>query len=169
MTGLVTQFDGADVRLQPVSKEAAAANVEVLKRQIARLQDRLKIAVIFGGSKSAPHAVINQTTNPRPWKSYESVARDIAQALRRIGFRHVELMPEDMSLGDRLRRAGTHLAWLNSGGVQGYNPACHAPAMLEMFGIPYVGHDPLVATILDNKHAFKAGADPAPASRPRRS
>src|SRR5438874_5371634 len=23
----------------------------------------------------------------------------------------------------------THLAWLNTGGVQGYNPACHAPAI----------------------------------------
>ena len=155
MTALVAQYDVANVRQQPLSIEAAAANVEVLKRQIARLQDRLKIAVIFGGSKSAPHAVINQTTNPKSWKSYESVAGDIANALRRIGFRHVELMPDDMSLGDQLRRAGTHLAWLNSGGVQGYNPASHASAMLEMFGIPYVGHDPLVATILDNKHTFK--------------
>src|SRR5258708_3719432 len=27
--------------------------------------------------------------------------------------------------------------------------------MLEMFGIPYVGHDPLAATSLDNKHTFK--------------
>src|SRR5260370_33789576 len=34
-------------------------------------------------------------------------------------------------------------------------PACQATAMLEMLGVPYVGHDPLVATILDNKHTFK--------------
>jgi D-alanine-D-alanine ligase len=27
--------------------------------------------------------------------------------------------------------------------------------MLEMFGVPYVGHDPSVATALDNKHHFK--------------
>jgi D-alanine-D-alanine ligase len=30
--------------------------------------------------------------------------------------------------------------------------------MLEMFGVPYVGHDPLTATTLDNKHAFKREA-----------
>jgi D-alanine-D-alanine ligase len=131
------------------------ANVEVLEAQIERLKRRVKLAVIFAGDKAASAAVINPTTNPRSWKSYETVAQDIAEALKQIGFHHVELMPDDMGLGDRLRRAGTHLAWLNTGGVQGYNPACHAPAMLEMFGIPYVGHDPLVATILDNKHTFK--------------
>ena len=30
--------------------------------------------------------------------------------------------------------------------------------MLEMLGVPYVGHDPLAATTLDNKHAFKREA-----------
>ena len=44
------------------------------------------------------------------------------------------------------------------GGVQGYNSTSHAPAMLEMLGMPYVGHDPLNATTLDNKHAFKREA-----------
>jgi D-alanine-D-alanine ligase len=154
-------FAGAQRRLEknlPTTlnaMEAPAANVEVLETQIARLRDRLKLAVIFGGQKSVPGAVINPSNNPRSWKSYEAVAQDIAAALKGVGFRHVELMPDDMMLGDRIRRTGTHLAWLNTGGVQGYNPACHAPAMLEMFGIPYVGHDPLVATILDNKHTFK--------------
>src|SRR5262249_43570904 len=52
----------------------------------------------------------------------------------------------------------THMAWLNTGGVQGYDPIAHAPAMLEMLGVPYVGHDPLTATTLDNKHAFKREA-----------
>jgi D-alanine-D-alanine ligase len=47
------------------------------------------------------------------------------------------------------------MAWLNSGGVQGYNSAAHASAILEMLGVPYVGHDPLTATTLDNKHVFK--------------
>ena len=31
----------------------------------------------------------------------------------------------------------------------------HAASTLEMVGIPYVGHDPLTAGILDNKHVFK--------------
>lgn len=133
----------------------AGASLDVLEAQIERLLGRMKLAVVFGGQKRDPDAVINPTINPRSWKSYESVAQDIADALKRIGFRHVELMPDDMRLGDRLRHAGIHLAWLNTGGVQGYNPACHAPAMLEMLGVPYIGHDPLVATILDNKHTFK--------------
>ncbi len=93
------------------------ASVEVLEAQIARLLNRMKLAVVFGGQKRDPAAVINPTINPRSWKSYESVAQDIAGSLRRIGFRHVELMPDDMRLGDRLRNAGIHLAWLNTGGV----------------------------------------------------
>ncbi len=128
------------------------------QEQIERLMPQLRIAVIFAGDKSAPGSVLYQASNTRSWKSYEAVARDIAGALERIGFRHVEVMPEDMHLAQRLRRGGTHLAWLNSGGVQGYNPAGHAPATLEMLGVPYVGHDPLTATTLDNKHAFKREA-----------
>jgi len=148
-------FERRQPRSMATSSAIVGASVEVLEAQIERLLGRVKLAVVFGGQKRDPAAVINPTTNPRSWKSYESVAQDIADSLRRIGFRHVELMPDDMRLGDRLRNAGTHLAWLNTGGVQGYNPACHAPAMLEMLGVPYVGHDPLVATILDNKHTFK--------------
>jgi D-alanine-D-alanine ligase len=51
------------------------------------------------------------------------------------------------------------MAWLNSGGVQGYNSAAHAAGLLESIGVPYVGHDPLTATTLDNKHAFKREAE----------
>ena len=148
-------FEARQPQPVPSAAPVGGASVEVLESQVARLLGCMKIAVVFGGQKLDPDAVINPTINPRSWKSYESVAQDIADALRRIGFRRVELMPDDMRLGDRLRQAGTHLAWLNTGGVQGYNPACHAPAMLEMLGVPYVGHDPLVATILDNKHTFK--------------
>lgn len=129
--------------------------IEQLERQIERLLPRLRIAVIFGGDKSAEGAVINPTINPRPWKSYEKVAHDIAAALRRIGFREVVALPDDMQLGERLRRAGTHLAWLNTGGVQGFGAMSHAAAMLEMFGVPYLGHDPITTSILDTKHLFK--------------
>lgn len=136
----------------PPRRGARAAE---LQRQVERLLPRLRIAVIHGGDKSAAGAVINPTGNPRSWKSYETVARDIAQALRRLGCREVSVMPEDMRLGERLRREGTDLAWLNTGGVQGYSSIAHGAAMLEMLGIPYVGHDPLLAATLDNKHAFK--------------
>src|SRR6185437_9379834 len=154
---------------QRAAATALATNLEGLQSQIERLLDRMRLAVVFGGDKSIPGAVIQQTGNPRSWKSYEAVAQDIADALSRLGFRQVQLIPDDMRLGERLARENIHMAWLNSGGVQGYNPACHAPAMLEMLGVPYVGHDPLAATSLDNKHTFKreltgAGIPAAPRS-----
>jgi D-alanine-D-alanine ligase len=138
--------------------DVAMADAVDLEVQIERLLPRLRLAVIFGGDKSTPGSVVYPSRNTRSWKSYEAVAADIAAALRRIGFHHVSLMPDDMHLGERLRREGVHMAWLNTGGIQGYNPTAHAPSMLEMFGVPYVGHDPLTATTLDNKHAFKREA-----------
>ncbi len=128
------------------------------ERQIEQLKERLHLAVIFGGNKATPDSVLYQSTNTRSWKSYEAVAEDIAASLRSSGFRHIEVIPEDMRMADRLRRSGTHMAWLNTGGVQGYNSAAHAAAVLEMLGVPYVGHDPLAASTLDNKHAFKREA-----------
>ena len=133
-------------------------DIRRLEDQIDRLKSSLRVAVVFAGSKSTPGGVVYPSCNNRSWKSYEAVAEDIAASLRRIGFRHVHVMPEDMRLGDRLRRDGVHMAWLNSGGVQGFNSVAHAPATLEMLGVPYIGHDPLSATTLDNKHAFKREA-----------
>ena len=141
--------------LRDSAEPRRSGRVEELQRQVERLMSRLCIAVVFGGDKSTEGAVINPTFNPRSWKSYQFVAEDIASALERIGFQKVHVVPEDMQLGERLRKLGVHVAWLNSGGVQGYNPMAHAAAMLEMFGIPYVGHDPLTVGMLDNKHVFK--------------
>jgi D-alanine-D-alanine ligase len=126
-----------------------------LQAQIEKMFRRLRLAVVFGGDKSREGAVIESTTNPRSWKSYEKVAQDIAASLERLGCRHIELFPDDMSLGENLKKFDAHLAWVNSGGVQGHCSVAHAPAMLELFGIPYVGHDPMTAAILDNKHVFK--------------
>lgn len=111
--------------------------------------------MIFGGNKALEGAVIRPAGNPRSWKSYEAVARDIAAALGRLGSRQVEVIPDDMRLPGRLAEGRIHLAWLNTGGVQGQNAIAHASSMLEMLGIPYVGHDPLTAAALDNKFFFK--------------
>ncbi|MBD2104032.1 D-alanyl-alanine synthetase [Leptolyngbya sp. FACHB-261] len=119
------------------------------------LLSKLRIAVIYGGNKNRDGSVIHRTHNPRSWKSYEVVAKDIQRALQEVGFQNVFLMPDDMTLAQNLREQEIHLAWLNTGGVQGYNPLCHTPAMLEMLGIPYIGHNPLNVSILDNKHTFK--------------
>lgn len=134
---------------------------------MAPLFERLRIAVIYGGDKDADGAVMYKTRSSRGAKTYEAVARDIADSLKRLGFRHVMMLPEDMRLPERLRENGIHLCWLNSGGVQGYNQMAHLPSMMEMLGLPYVGHNPLSATILDNKHTFKrelreAGLSTAP-------
>ena len=129
--------------------------IQELERQIERMLLRLRLAVVYGGNKSAEGAVIEPTGNPRSWKSYETVARDIAASMVRAGCKQVSLMPDDMRLGDTLRANDVHLAWLNTGGVQGHCSVSHAPAMMELFGIPYIGHDPMMAGILDSKHVFK--------------
>ena len=126
-----------------------------LQAQVNRLIRCMRIAVIYGGNKADDGAVINATVNTRSWKSYKSVAEDIAGSIERLGCPNVNLMPGDMRLGDALQKNRVDLAWLNTGGVQGFSPVSQVPAMLEMFGVPYVGHKPLAATILDNKHSFK--------------
>ncbi len=126
-----------------------------LDKYLDILRSRLKIAVVYGGDRSIKDAVIYQTVNPRPWKSYRNVALDIAAALKVNGFEHVTVLPDDMHLPKRLKQQGIQLVWLNTGGVQGYSPLSHTAAMLEMLGIPYIGHNPLHAALLDNKDTFK--------------
>jgi D-alanine-D-alanine ligase len=116
---------------------------------------KVRLAVVYGGDKERPRSVLYKTPNTRPWKSYREVAADIQKALQEAGFANVDLLPEDMKLVTALRRRKTHFAWLNTGGVQGENPVCHASALLEMLGVPYVGHAPLTASLLDEKDAFK--------------
>jgi D-alanine-D-alanine ligase len=132
-----------------------AGREDELLSQIHKMFRRLRLAVVYGGDKSREGAVIESTTNPRSWKSYEAVAKDIAASLTRLGCRNIELFPDDMQLGERLKAYDAHLAWLNTGGVQGHCSVAHAPSMMELFGIPYIGHDPMTAAILDNKHVFK--------------
>lgn len=123
--------------------------------QVHRLISKMRVAVIYGGDKTQEGSVIYQTHNPRSWKSYQAVAADIKNSLERAGCGNVVLIPDDMNLGDRLRDHGIEMAWLNTGGVQGYCAVSHAAATLEMLGVPYVGHEPLSAGILDSKHVFK--------------
>ena len=151
MTQLAYRDDVAVALEDPLIPPRRSGRVAELERQLDQLKRRMRIAVVYGGDKSREGAVIHETSNPRSWKSYQTVAEDIANALRRLGFRHVILAADDMNLSATLHREKIDLAWLNTGGVQGYNPVSHAPAMLEMLGVPYVGHDPLTAGTLDNK------------------
>jgi D-alanine-D-alanine ligase len=135
--------------------EITARRAAVLARALERLRPRLRIAVVYGGNPDAPGAVMCRTYNPRPWKSYEVVARDIAGALGGLGFPGVEAFPEDKHLSGRLAVFAPDLVWLNTAGVQGDAPMAQAPALLEMLGLPYVGPNPLNAAVLDAKHVCK--------------
>ncbi|MBS4049126.1 MAG: D-alanyl-alanine synthetase [Alphaproteobacteria bacterium] len=132
-----------------------AAVLQGLRDGLDRLRDTLRIAVIYNGDRKAAGAVLHQTHNPRSEKSYRPVAQDIADGLKANGFRHVALLPDDLTLAQRLRDEAIDLAWLNTAGVQGYDAVAHTPSLLEMVGIPYVGHRPLLAVTLDNKQVFK--------------
>jgi D-alanine-D-alanine ligase len=135
--------------------EARARRAAVLAHALDRLRPRLRLAIVYGGRADEPGAVLRRTYNPRPWKSYEAVARDIAGALAALGFDSAELFPEDRNLAAKLAAFSPDLVWLNTGGVQGDAPMAHAPALLEMLGLPYVGPSPLNAATLDAKHVFK--------------
>lgn len=131
---------------------AECAHLDLLTRSLIQ---NVRLAVVYGGDKKVEGAVIRPSRNPRSWKSYEYVAHDISAAMERLGSRDIVLVPDDMRLAARLKDERIHLAWLNTGGVQGNCSIGHASAQLEMLGIPYIGHDPLTAAVLDNKFVFK--------------
>ncbi len=138
-----------------VTPSRRIGRLDQLEAQVEQLLDRAKIAIVYGGDKREPGAVIRQAVNARSWKSYRSVAENIGDSLRRQGARNVQLLPDDMRLGERLSKDEIDFVWLNTGGVQGRSPMSHAAATLEMLGVPYLGHDPLMTGILDSKYVFK--------------
>ncbi|MDN2584140.1 hypothetical protein [Aquibium sp. ELW1220] len=129
--------------------------MESLKNKLGYYFDNLRIGVIYNGNRSSEGAIIHTVHNPRSEKSYQPVAEDIAQGLRNVGFRHILTIPDDLNLAQRLRSERINLAWLNTAGIQGLDAAAHAPSLLELSGIPYIGHRPLNVLTLDNKHIFK--------------
>jgi D-alanine-D-alanine ligase len=143
------------LRPHPVATPQLANDLAALQDRLHDLMPRLRVAVVYGGDKEKQGAVLYRAGNTRPWKSYLSVAEDLRQALREVGFRHVDLVADDMSMPATLQAKGAQLAWLNTGGVQGDNPVCHAAAQLEMLGVPYIGHNPLTSALLDEKDVFK--------------
>ena len=94
MSSLQYQLSPPEARSTGSVRPRRTNRIEELQNQIERLKPKLRIAVIYGGDKNDEGAVINTTITPRSWKSYETVARDIAAALGRLGFEHVEVMPE---------------------------------------------------------------------------
>ncbi len=129
--------------------------VATLTAHQEKLRKNLSIAVIHGGDKDEEGSCFYKTFNPRATKTYEPVAQQIAQALRECGYHKVITLPENARLVEQLQKNGVDIVFCNSGGLQGYNPMSHLPALMEMVGLPYVGHNPVNATLLDNKHLFK--------------
>ena len=129
--------------------------VHVIGATLDRIRQDGTIVVVHGGDPKVAGTVLHETFNPRATKSYAQVGSDIAGALRRNGFRNVHVIADGLQLTSELQALRADFVWVNSGGVQGYNAASHTPAMLELMGLPYVGHDPLNVSLLDNKHVFK--------------
>ena len=127
-----------------------------IEELLDRARVSLKIAIVYAGDKNDLDTVIDTGINSRDWKSYRPVAENIAETLEKEGFSDVAVLPESRHLGAELAKRGIDIVWLNSGGVQGINPMAHAPSLLEMLGVPYVGHNPLAVSLLDNKHVFKS-------------
>ncbi|CAK1700839.1 D-alanine-D-alanine ligase [Vibrio crassostreae] len=123
--------------------------------QLEWIRNNVNIAVIHGGDKSQVGSYIFENLSPRSTKTYEPVAHDIANALRESGFESVDVLAEDIDLAKQLESKKIDLVITNSGGLQGFDSMCHLPSTLEMLGVPYVGHSPMTAGILDNKHLFK--------------
>jgi D-alanine-D-alanine ligase len=115
----------------------------------------INIAVIHGGDKNKKDSVINVVPYKRSFKSYEVVANDIKNSLERIGFKNIILLADDSHIIENIKKYEIDLVWLNTGGTQGKNPMSHTPSILEMLGVPYIGHSPLATNILDSKHIFK--------------
>jgi len=113
-----------------------------------------RIAVVYANNKDSEGAVIHATANTRHWKSYQAVAEDICSSLVSLGLDAVT-MPDGVDLVERLRSNKVELVWLNTGGVQGECPLAQTPALLETAGVPYIGHSPLNAAMLDDKGLFK--------------
>ncbi|CED57637.1 D-alanine--D-alanine ligase family protein [Aliivibrio wodanis] len=123
--------------------------------QLEWIRHHVHIAVVHGGDKAQPEGYVFENLSPRSTKTYEAVAHDMANALRESGFKFISVFAEDIYLAEKLRSEKVDLVITNSGGLQGFDSMCHLPSTLEMLGVPYVGHSPMVAGILDNKHLFK--------------
>lgn len=129
--------------------------LDQLPQIIEALLPSLNIAVIYSGDHRRDGAVLNRTYHPRFWKSYRKVAEHIQTTLMDLGFRNVFLLSDDMNLQQALIEKNIHLAWLNTGGVQGRNAMSHTPGLLEMLGVPYIGHSPHNYAVLDQKVSLK--------------
>ncbi|CZF78281.1 D-alanine--D-alanine ligase B [Grimontia celer] len=124
-------------------------------QQLTWIKEQVKIAVVCGSEKSCAENYIYENLSPRSTKTYRRVAEDIAETLEEVGFKHVSLLEENIYLPQQLKENRIDVVFSNSGGLQGYDSMCHLPSMLEMLGVPYIGHAPMTAGLLDNKLLFK--------------
>ena len=67
--------------------------VEQLQSQVGSLLKTIRIAVVYGGDKNEDGSVIYKSCNPRSWKSYQIVARDIVKRPRRQRHARLFLIP----------------------------------------------------------------------------
>lgn len=111
----------------------------------------MRIAVINTGRYDQ---VLRRTFSTREWEAYERNAQDIIQALQTLGH-DVFRFTDGKNVICMLEGHNIEVAWVCSGGIQGWNSAAHLPGILEMLGIPYVGSPPLAAAMADHKPTAK--------------
>lgn len=128
---------------------------QILPEILEAFSRTLNIAIIYSGDNRDSGAVLQSTYHPRFWKSYKEVSIELGETLRELGFENIHVFPDDMRLAGRLADAKIHLAWLNTGGVQGRNAMAHTPGLLDMLGIPFVGHNLLSYAAMDHKLTLK--------------
>ena len=127
----------------------------LLEPYVDVLRDKCSLGIVYAGDPEESSNIAFRTENIRDWKSYKSVAEQIANALVASGFREVELLKEGADLRKSVSRRTHQLYFLNSAGVQGRCPMAHAASYLESMGMPYIGHQPLISALLDDKVIFK--------------
>lgn len=118
--------------------------------ELSKLKKK-KVAVIHAAEPDEYSDLLFRVENQRPFKSYKACVGDIAWHLGDLGFTNVIKLDEITLIKELLNNPKSiDFAWLHTGGVQGLDSISQAPSILQMFGIPYVGHSP---------KAYAVGAD----------
>lgn len=119
------------------------------------MRARTRIAVVFSSNSAEAGVVVHRTIQLRSWSSYRDGAEQIADALRSLGFLSVEVVGEGPELYRALLDRRYDLVWLNCGGIQGRGSMGHTASVCESLGVPFVGHSPLQAALMDDKVLMK--------------
>ncbi len=139
----------------------SSLNTEILTYgTLSALQDKwrlgliqildVSVGVIYAEDPDKNPEIIRRQT-VRPFKSYITTARLIADTLTGIGFINASAISDWELVNNTDVRNNIRLAWLNTAGIQGRHSFAYAPSYCEAAGIDYIGHPPGVYLNSDSK------------------